>query len=236
MCSHGPSLDQSAASAAEARIADERRRTAIDLQERERLRIAFDLHDGPAQTMSAALLQVRMLQDVEADRLPGRLDELRSTLATALDEIYALIENLGGRESKDAGLVSRVRAAVAAFTERFGIDVDLSIEGDCGKVSSSLQIATFRIIQEALSNIGRHSGATRARVDLWLSPQEMRCEVSDDGKGFDPEEARTSRSRREPFGLRGMTERARMLDGECVIDSASGHGTRVRVRIPVWQG
>jgi two-component system sensor histidine kinase DegS len=210
--------------------------SAIDLQERERVRIAFDLHDGPAQTMSAALLQVRMLRDVEEGRLRERLDELRSTLATALDEIYALIENLGGRDSKDADLVSRVRACVAAFTERFGIDVELNIEGECGTVSSSLQIATFRIIQEALSNIGRHAGATCARVDLWLSPQEMRCEVSDDGKGFEPEEAHTSHSRREPFGLRGMTERARMLDGECVIDSEPGHGTRVRVRIPVWQG
>ena len=133
-------------------------------------------------------------------------------------------------------VVSRVRACVAAFTERYGIEVELNIEGECGTVSSSLQIATFRIIQEALSNIGRHAGATRVRVDLWLSPQEMRCEVSDDGKGFEPEEARTSHSRREPFGLRGMTERARMLDGECVVDSAPGHGTRVQVRIPVWQG
>jgi len=142
MCPKGPSLDRSAISAAEARVAEERGRTAIDLQERERVRIAFDLHDGPAQTMSAALLQVRMLQDVEEGRLHGRLDELRSTLATALDEIYGLIESLGGRDSKDADLVSRVRAAVAAFTERFGIDVELNIEGECGTVSSSLQIAT----------------------------------------------------------------------------------------------
>jgi signal transduction histidine kinase len=81
--------------------------SAIDLQERERVRIGFDLHDGPAQTMSAALLQVRMLQDLEGPALRDGLVELRGTLATALEEIYELIETLGSRVPSDTDLVRR---------------------------------------------------------------------------------------------------------------------------------
>ncbi len=73
--------------------------TALDLQERERLRIGFDLHDGPAQTMAGALLQVRMLEDADGDTLRAGLEELRTTLASALDEMYALIGDLGTASS-----------------------------------------------------------------------------------------------------------------------------------------
>jgi two-component system, NarL family, sensor histidine kinase DegS len=210
--------------------------SAIDLQERERVRIGFDLHDGPAQTMSAALLQVRMLQDVEGEELAQGLDELRSTLSVALKEIYALIEELGGRDSETTDLVTRIRSCVDGFSEQYGIAADLTVEGTCGDVTRSLQIATFRIVQEALSNVGRHSEASRVHVSLQLSPDEFRCEVSDDGRGFSPADVPVSRRSREAFGLRSMSERARLLDGECTVESAPGEGTRVRVRIPVWQG
>jgi signal transduction histidine kinase len=210
--------------------------TAIELQERERVRIGFDLHDGPAQTMSAALLQVKMLQDMGGAELRAGLAELESTLTVALKEVYDLIENLGGRDSDDTDLVARVRSCVDGFTKRYGISADLDVDGDCGRVSRSLQIATFRIVQEALSNVGRHSGATSVRVRLSLSPQEVRCEVTDDGVGFTVHEAGRSRREREPFGLRSMSERARLLDGECVIEGGPDGGTRVRVRIPVWEG
>jgi len=218
------------------RPGDARADSAIDLQERERVRIGFDLHDGPAQTMSAALLQVRMLQDLDGDELTAGLAELRTTLAAALGEIYGLIESLGGRDASDTDLVTRVRSCVEAFKDRFDVSVDLDVHGDCGKVSHSLQIATYRIVQEALSNVGRHSGARHARVDLWLTPSEVRAEISDDGDGFSQAELSVKSSNREPFGLRSMSERARLLEGECEVESEPGRGTRVRVRIPVWQG
>jgi two-component system sensor histidine kinase DegS len=212
-----------------------RRAASIDLQERERVRIGFDLHDGPAQTMSAALLQVRMLEDLEGDHLKSGLRELRSTLAVALEEIYELIESLGGRGSGDEDLVSRVRSCVESFAARSGIEPTLVIEGDIGPESPSLQIAVFRIVQEALSNVVRHSGATCVDIRLNMSPEGVVCEVTDDGKGFTLSDTLKSRRNRDPFGLHSMQERARMLDGECVIDSSPGRGTRIRVEIPAWQ-
>jgi signal transduction histidine kinase len=177
-----------------------------------------------------------MLPRDDGHALRKGLDELHATMALALDEVYGLIESLGGRDSDDTDLVSRVRTCIGKFTERFGIDVDLSVEGDCGTVSPSLQIATFRIVQEALSNIGRHAGASRVGVALRLSTDEMCCEISDDGRGFDTDSVKHPGRRREAFGLRSMRERAQMLDGECVVESSPGHGARVLVRIPVWQG
>jgi two-component system sensor histidine kinase DegS len=207
----------------------------IELHERERVRIGFDVHDGPAQTMSAALLQVRMLQGLEGEELERGLAELRSMVAGALEEIYGIIEHLGGRDSDDSSLASRVRSCVDTFASRCDIETELEIEGDCGPVSPSLQIAVARIVQEALSNVSRHSDARHVRVRLLLSPEEVSCRISDDGHGFDLGALGTGRAGREPYGLHGMRERARLLDGECVVDSTPGHGAHVMMRIPVWR-
>jgi len=208
---------------------------AVRLQERERVRIGFDLHDGLAQTLSAALLQIRMLQDAEDSDTRLGLTELRSTLSSALDELYELIDRLGGRESTDDDLAIRVRSCVDRFASRSRIGARLTIEGTNEAVSPSLTIAVARIVQEALSNVHRHSEATRVDVLLRLLPDSVRCEISDDGKGFDAHEVQARQRGRQPFGLHSMRERARLLDGNVVIDSIPGAGTRVRAEIPVWR-
>jgi signal transduction histidine kinase len=186
--------------------------------------------------MSAALLQVRMLQGAEGDELQQGLDELHSTLSAALREVYELIENLGGRDADTADLVARIETCIKGFSDRYAIPADLEVDGECEHGSQSLQIATFRIVQEALSNAGRHSGASCVHVHLCLSPTELRCEISDDGKGFSLAEPGVPRRVRASYGLHSMAVRAHLLDGDCVVESAPGEGTRVRVRIPVWQG
>jgi signal transduction histidine kinase len=177
-----------------------------------------------------------MLDGLGGDALQRGIDELRSTLTVALEEIYALIESLGARDSEGLDLAGRVRSCVDGFRDRFGIPADLEVEGDCGEVTSSLQIATFRIVQEALSNAGQHSRASRICVHLILSPADVRCEIDDDGVGFAQDQPVASRGGREAFGLRSMSERARMLGGACTVDSAPGSGTHVSVTIPVWRG
>jgi signal transduction histidine kinase len=209
----------------------------LDLQERERVRIGFDLHDGPAQTMSAALLQVRMLQDLPEVEREDAIIELRATISASLEEIYDLIESLGGRGTGGcADVACRVRSCVDTFASRSGIPVTIKIDGDAGEVSTSLQIAAARIVQEALSNVSRHSGAHRVDVALQLSPSVISCRIADDGHGFNLEDALTSQRGREPYGLHSMRERARLLDGECTVDSIPGSGTEVRFSIPVWRG
>jgi two-component system, NarL family, sensor histidine kinase DegS len=208
----------------------------IELAERERLRIGFDLHDGPAQSMSAALLQIRMLEELHGEALKNGLTELRQTLAVALEEVYDLIDNLGARTVADESLAARVRACVEGFASSCDIEPTLTQEGDGADFSASLRIAVYRIVQEALSNVKRHSGARHVDIRLRLSPARVMCDVEDDGTGFVLEAVGSSGRGREPFGLLSMRERARMLDGDCAIDSAPGRGTRVHVEIPVWQG
>ncbi|KAF0208421.1 MAG: sensor histidine kinase [Actinomycetota bacterium] len=208
----------------------------LDLQERERLRIGFDLHDGPVQTMAGALLQARMLEGVEGEALRSGLDELRTTLTAALDEMYALIGDIGNRFLESEGLTSPIEAYVSAFSSRSGIDVHFVVEGEEVPVTRSLRIAVFRIIQEALSNVKCHSEATHADVRLRLSAVDVCCEVTDNGCGFTPGNGHAMRGRRECYGLRSMQERAALLGGTCAIESSPGVGTFVIARIPIWRG
>jgi two-component system sensor histidine kinase DegS len=206
----------------------------INLQERERVRVGFDLHDGPAQTMSAALLQVRMLEDLEGDALRSGLEELRETISTALAEIYELIDDLGGHRGDQGDFIAHVRALVDDLSERTGVQGSLTIDGEEPSMSKSLQIALFRIIQEGLSNVRRHAKAHRVDIHLRFTRTETSCEIRDDGQGFSMDAPMRSRHGREPFGLRSMSQRARLLNGDCVVLSHPGEGTRIEVRIPAW--
>ncbi len=199
------------------------------------MRVGFDLHDGPAQTMSAALLQVKMLERAEGVELHEGLADLRVTLSTALGEIYSLIDQLSGRAADGATLESRVRACVDKLTVSTGVEARLAFEGDSSHASPSLQIAVFRIVQEALSNVRRHSQATHVDVGVRFSEAHVECDISDDGVGFASDADPIPRKGREHFGLHSMHQRARLLDGDCTISSTPDSGTRVSVRIPVWE-
>lgn len=205
---------------------------ALQLYERERARLAFDLHDGPAQAVAAALLQVRLLQDGDpADEADG-LGDLQGLLASALEEMYLLVEQLHCRVPENEGLA----AQVAAFCARSSVPVALNIEGDEEGYSQSLHIAVCRVVQEALTNVARHANATAVRVDLVLGAEAVACTIQDDGHGFDPTAVSAASSARDRLGLDGMRERAALLGGECVIDSTPGKGTRVVLTVPVWRG
>jgi two-component system sensor histidine kinase DegS len=208
----------------------------INLQERERIRVGFDLHDGPAQTMSAALLQVRMLEGLEGDALSQGLSELRETISTGLAEIYELIEDLGGRRADQGDFIGHVQALVDDLSGRNGTTASLVIDGDPSAMSPSLQIALFRIIQEGLSNVRRHAKAGRVDVRLTFTADETCCEIADDGRGFSLDAPLQTRFGREPFGLHSMQERASLLKGTCAIVSEPGKGTTISVAIPRWHG
>jgi two-component system, NarL family, sensor histidine kinase DegS len=213
----------------------------IFVQERERNRIAYDLHDGPAQAVSVALLQVRLLQEREGDELHDGLVELGSTLSKALEEMYGLIGSLGEAQEPDDDIVAKVKSQVDAFSARSDIVPDLQVDGDprCAPTPHALAIA--RIVQEALTNVRRHSRATKVDVRLRLRPEQIGCEIVDNGRGFgaDLEWARSqtpSVRHRTSYGLRSMRARARLLGGTCEVDSVPGYGTRVVAAIPVGGG
>lgn len=210
--------------------------TALELQERERLRIGFDLHDGPTQTIASALLLLRMVRESDGDGADGTLIEVERLLAAALDEMYVLIDDLHGRPFEVEGMVDSLRVHSLTFAAGSGIRVNFTVDGVETAMSRSLRIAMFRIVQEALSNVKRHSGASRVDIRLELSEDVVRCIVADNGCGFFVGDEIAVRGQRECCGLTGMRERAQLLDGACDIDSTPGVGTTVTARIPIWRG
>jgi two-component system sensor histidine kinase DegS len=205
----------------------------IELMERERKRLGFDLHDGPAQYMSAALLQIRMLER-GPDDLASALAELRATVGRALAQTYDLIGELTGPRDDDGDFLSQISAMAAEVRAGGDVQVELDLAGDPGSLSESQRIAVYRIVQEALTNVRRHARASHVSVTVRFDPDATTCIVSDDGCGFDPSLHR-NRGGRAPFGVHGMRERARLLDGELTLRSEPGQGTCVMARIPAWQ-
>ncbi len=212
------------------RVESERRRSSqlvLRAQEEERRRVARDLHDEVNQALTAILLRLEALaQDV----LPARRDDvaqLKNLTTQAMDELLNLARQLRPTALDDHGLVTAIEAQVRGFGDRTGIETRLETEGDPAVLDDERQTVIYRIAQEALTNAGRHAGASRVEISLTTAGQGAHLRVADDGAGFDPVAARQG-----GLGLEGMAERAKLVGGELDLRSAPGAGTEVTLRLP----
>ena len=213
-------------------------------------RMGLDIHDGPTQQLSVALLEVQLLEADLADADDGGLpspDTLRpalgriyETVGGALHEMRELIGHLRPAQFEDRRLNDILQDAVTAFAARADCETDVEWVGEfaVNGVSITQRITLYRILQETLTNAQRHGRATRVRVRAVDDDAGVTMEVTDDGAGFDPEAVQ----RRKPgmplarFGLYGMRDRAQILGGSFDITSVPGEGTTVRVFLPRWDG
>jgi signal transduction histidine kinase len=206
-----------------------------DVREDERRRLARDLHDGPAQSLAAALFGVD-LAIAAIDRTPvAARDELlraRELLRDALDDLRGLMTGLRPRLLDERGLVAALQA-LAGATPLWGPVVEVEASGikPGARLSPEVEVALYRIAQEAVSNARRHGAATHVRVTIEVSRAAATLAVVDDGHGFPPQEIRPLPGRGE--GLPGMRERAAQFGGELTIESAPGAGTRIAVSLPL---
>lgn len=207
----------------------------ISAQEEERKRLARELHDDSAQTLTAVLMTLKTAEDAlpaapdDARRALGRS---RSQLEVALREIRKAIMDLRPSALDDLGLAPAVRWYADEHLRPLGIKVAFEIDGDEQLATGAAATAIFRIAQEAINNVIRHSGAQRVRIALEFGPSAVLAVVEDDGAGFDPEDLRQPQESGHGLGLLGMRERAELFGGGVEIESGAGHGTSVRVRIP----
>jgi two-component system, NarL family, sensor histidine kinase UhpB len=219
-----------------ARIEEERRRSgtlAMRAQEEERRRLARDLHDEVNQALTAILLRLEALAQ---DSPPSRVDEvaeLKKLVNQAMDELLNLARQLRPSALDDHGLIPAVETQLKRFSARTGGEVNLSTDGDPDSLPEDVQTAVYRILQEALANIGRHAGATAVAVEFEAGEELLELRIRDDGAGFDP--ASLHRGNGDGpgagLGLSGMAERARLAGGELDVRSAPGGGTTVSFRI-----
>jgi len=212
-------------------------------EENERRRIARELHDQIGQSVTGMLLG---LKNLEHSIGPG-IDRSRAdrilwlqTLANEIGrDLHRVATDLRPTALDDLGLHDAVKALCSEWGRRFHIKVDLQILGTPDPVPPDIEIAIYRAIQEALTNVLKHASARNVSVVIDQRPRELRALVEDDGVGFSPEAAAPSEyegSASDRLGLSGMRERLSLIGGKIVIESEPGVGTTLFISVPLGSG
>lgn len=202
---------------------------ALQATEDERQRISRELHDDIAQRLATLVLSVRRLADESDDEARIALGEtIRNDVVEASDAVRLMARGLRPPELEEVGLALAIQAHARRIQESTGFEVFTELESVGNQLDEVRALAVYRIVQEALSNAKRHSGADRAVVRLRYTDGEVLAEVEDNGQGFVAPEDGTG----EGLGMIGMQERAEMIRGILEVDSTPGRGTRVRVVVP----
>jgi signal transduction histidine kinase/streptogramin lyase len=214
-------------------------RQLLDSQERERRRIAAELHDGLGQNLLIIKNRALLALGAMTDNGPAReqLDEISSSASQAVEEVREICHNLRPYQLDRFGLTKTLNGICQRATRTSGIEFRAHLEPLDGMFSSEVETSIYRIVQEGINNIIKHSQATEAELAIRRVGGELRVELRDDGKGFTPSAVNPEASRPGGFGLIGIAERARMLGGSLTIESAPGRGTATTLRLPIpWAG
>ena len=206
-------------------------------QEAERARLARELHDGPVQALIAlgqqAEMARRLLARGEVDRATALMESLRQQGMETVDELRRLISALRPPYLEDLGFLSALEALVREAASRTDARVELIQEGPVPRCDPEVELAAYRIAQEALTNALQHARAQRITVRVRGDEKGLFLAVEDDGVGFTLPPRPDLLTRQGHFGLVGMQERATRLGGRLTIETAPGRGTRIAVRFPV---
>jgi two-component system sensor histidine kinase UhpB len=204
-------------------------------QEDERKRIARELHDETAQSLTTLLIRLKILERARtASEMRGQINELRELTAETLEAVRKLAVELRPATLDDLGLLAALEAYTESYAARNSVRVLFSSQGfddRDSRLPPQVELVLYRVVQEALTNAAKHASAETLRVQLKRLPGEVVASVEDDGQGFDVEEM--MRSRERGLGLFGMQERLALVRGQLMIDSALGRGTRIRAWVPL---
>ncbi len=207
----------------------------ISAQEEEQRRIARELHDETGQSLTSLLVGLRTLQDARTlEEARARAAELRRITASILDEVRRLAWGLRPSALDDLGLVAALEHYAAQYAQARGIAVDVKATGlDSSRLPSPVETTLYRVVQEALTNVAKHTDARTVSIVIQRHPSWVQAIVADDGSGFDVDAALKAPAGRTHLGLHGMRERAALLNGSVTIESTIGEGTTVYARIPL---
>jgi two-component system sensor histidine kinase UhpB len=197
---------------------------ALAAQEAERNRIAQELHDEVGQQLTVVLLGLKRAEQRAPADLAADLALLRESTREGLDDVRRVARQLRPGVLEDLGLASALASLASDFAEHSGASVRRVVTPGLAPLPPEAEVVVYRVAQEALTNAARHAGAREVVLSLTRLGDRVVLEVADDGCGFD--------DRLEGAGLRGMRERARLVEGTLAVDSSPG-GTRVRLEVPV---
>jgi len=208
----------------------------IEAQETERQRLARQMHDGPAQSLTNLILQAEVCErlfDLDPAQARVELGSLKAAVNTTFQKTRDFILTLRPMMLDDLGLVPTLKQYVQDFEEKSKLSVNFNVIGHECRLAPYSEVTIFRMIQELLTNVHSHAHATHVQVILDFGETWVVTSVEDDGSGFDVNELKSAMTQRKGLGLSTMQERAEMLGGKLQVDSRIGRGTRVRIEIPV---
>lgn len=207
---------------------------ALRAAEEVRARIARDLHDDTAQQLASHKIRLRLLERAKTEEERAEhIRILREGLEATTEGVRRIARGLRPPELEDAGLVAALRAHARRLEDSHGLRVRFDVEVPDRFLTPDGLLVVYRIIQEALTNVARHSGTHEAQVGLKVRDGFIDVEITDRGQGFWPHR---THSEGRGLGIMGMQERAVMVGGRLEVDSRPGEGTRVWVRIPAEFG
>ena len=211
------------------RVARDALARVVDAQELERKRLARELHDETGQSLTSMLLALRAIEEAKTpDETREATDQLREQIVDTLHDVRRLAVELRPKALDDFGLVPALERLTTTFTEQTAIPVEFEAMLGDTRLAPAVETALYRIVQEALTNVIKHSRASGVSVLLRRKPDSVAAVIEDDGQGFDVDETRDG-----GLGLIGMRERIELIDGRLLVESSSSGGTSVVAEVPV---
>ncbi len=207
--------------------------TIIQSQESERLNLAKQMHDGPAQQLSNFILQTEIANrflSIDSKRAEDELQSLKDSATKTFEEVRNFIFKLRPMMLDDLGLLPTMKRFIGILNDKYDETISLNFTGSDRRFKAYLEILVFRSIQELLENALAHSSASEIKVGLDLSDARIRVQVDDDGSGFD---LVTVMQQSDGVGLTVLQDRIRMLNGEIEINSKIGEGTSISFFLPI---
>lgn len=204
----------------------------IQAQEEERKRVAREIHDGPAQSMANVVLRTELVEKVfiheGIEKAREELNEIKGMIRESLTDVRRIIFNLRPMALDDLGLVPTLKRYIEELSKKNHTDFEFKTFGKENRLPPAMEVALFRLVQESLNNVIKHAKATDVQLKLEFQRDRIFLIVSDNGIGFDMKQ-----KTREGFGILGMKERIKLLEGQIVIQSAPGKGTKLFLSIPL---
>ena len=208
----------------------------ITAQEDERKRVARELHDDLGQALGALALQteaIEQLIDSDTEAAINQLNLTRDLITDTTDRMYELILALRPSTLDDLGLIAALQSHAERFLNGSGIIFELNAAGLTSRLEPEMETALYRIYQEALNNVRRHSGAKRVSITITMQDGFLKSEIQDDGRGFDLRRLDSNEDSPHGLGLLGIKERVSQWGGDVEIITKPGSGTLIRLRFPI---
>jgi two-component system sensor histidine kinase UhpB len=208
---------------------------AINALEEERMQIALTLHDDTGQSLSMMIINLEHLENIlpdDQEDLQEKLAKTRTLAQDALANLRKIVYGLRPAILDDLGLLPAIRWYARENLEHAGIMVEVMEYGNCGNLPPRVNSTLFRISQEAINNIVRHSQATNAEITLVEEENRVILNIVDNGLGFDPNSVKEKAVQSHHMGILGMQERAELIGGSIELASTPGKGTRIQIGVP----